>query len=73
MLRPGEKAATVLGGAEVQGWPPGCGGACEPLPSCELLRRGGAGPPESARARAELPAPAAALLARRDVAPVSPA
>lgn len=50
MLRPGEKAVTVLGGAEVQGWPPGCGGACEPLPSCELLSRGGAGPPESARA-----------------------
>lgn len=73
MLRPSERAATVLGRAEVQGWPPGCGGAREPLRSCELLRRGGAGLVESARARAELPALAAALLARGDIAPESPA
>lgn len=58
MLRPGERAAAaaaavVLGGAEVQGWRPGFRGACEPLRSCELLRRGGAGPAErSSRAPA---------------------
>lgn len=73
MLRPCERAVAALGGAEVQGWRPGCGGACELLRSCALLRRGGADRAESARARAELPAPAAALLARGDVDPESPA
>lgn len=54
MLRPGERAAAaVLGGADVQGWRPGFRGACEPLRSCELLRRDGAGPAErSSRAPA---------------------
>lgn len=44
MLRPGEEAVTVLGGAEVQGWQPGCGGACEPLRAVSCS--GGAGPAE---------------------------
>lgn len=41
--RLGERAAAALGGAEVQGWWPGCCGACELLQSCALLWRGGAG------------------------------
>ena len=66
MLRLGERAAAALGGAEFHGGRQGCGG------SCKRLRRGGAGPAESARARTELPAPAAALLACCGVAPGSP-
>ena len=73
MLCPGERAVVVLGGAKVRGWRLGCCGACELQRSSAPLWLGGAGGAESARARAELPAPAAPLLAPSNVAPESPA